>query len=289
MEEKVEIGKKHLLPTQLENHGIPKSKFDIPKKTMEAIIESYTRESGVRELNKKIAKILRKIARAIAEETDYPKKLEIENLYEYLGPIEYTKDKYEGNDYAGVVTGLAWTAVGGEILFIEASLSKGKGAKLTLTGNLGDVMKESAVLALEYIKAHASLLNIPEEVFEKWNVHIHVPEGAIPKDGPSAGITMTTALVSAFTQRKVKPNLAMTGEMTLRGKVLPVGGIKEKILAAKRAGIKEIILCKDNKKHINEINALYLKGLQFHYVDDIQEVLEVALLKEKIRNSIEIQ
>jgi ATP-dependent Lon protease len=289
MEEKVEIGKKHLLPTQLENHGIPKSKFDIPKKTMEAIIESYTRESGVRELNKKIAKILRKIARAIAEEADYPKKLEIENLYEYLGPIEYTKDKYEGNDYAGVVTGLAWTAVGGEILFIEASLSKGKGAKLTLTGNLGDVMKESAVLALEYIKAHASLLNISEEVFEKWNVHIHVPEGSIPKDGPSAGITMTTALVSAFTQRKVKPNLAMTGEMTLRGKVLPVGGIKEKILAAKRAGIKEIILCKDNKKHISEINSLYLKGLQFHYVDDIQEVLEVALLKEKIRNSIEIQ
>jgi ATP-dependent Lon protease len=289
MEEKVEIGKKHLLPTQLENHGIPKSKFDIPKKTMEAIIESYTRESGVRELNKKIAKILRKIARAIAEETDYPKKLEIEHLYEYLGPIEYTKDKYEGNDYAGVVTGLAWTAVGGEILFIEASLSRGKGAKLTLTGNLGDVMKESAVLALEYIKAHAVRLNISEGVFEKWNVHIHVPEGAIPKDGPSAGITMTTALVSAFTQRKVKPNLAMTGEMTLRGKVLPVGGIKEKILAAKRAGIKEIILSKENKKHINEINALYLKGLQFHYVDDIQEVLDVALLKEKIKNSIEIQ
>jgi ATP-dependent Lon protease len=248
---------------------------------MEAIIESYTRESGVRELNKQIAKILRKIARAIAEEAEYPAKLGIDDLHEYLGAIVYTKDRYEGNDYAGVVTGLAWTAVGGEILLIEASLSKGKGAKLTLTGNLGDVMKESAVLALEYIKAHAGQLHIPE-VFEKWNVHIHVPEGAIPKDGPSAGITMTTALVSAFTQRKVKSNLAMTGEMTLRGKVLPVGGIKEKILAAKRAGIKEIILSKENKRHIEEINAMYLKGLQFHYVEDIREVLEIALLKEQI-------
>ena len=288
MEEKVEIAKKHLLPTQLDNHGIPKTKFDIPKKTMEALIESYTRESGVRELNKKIAKILRKIARAIAEDASYPHKLEISDFYEYLGPIEYTKDKYEGNEYAGVVTGLAWTAVGGEILFIETSLSKGKGSKLTLTGNLGDVMKESAVLALEYIKAHASKLGIEEEVFEKWNVHIHVPEGAIPKDGPSAGITMTTSLVSAFTQRKVKPHLAMTGEMTLRGKVLPVGGIKEKILAAKRAGIREIILSKENEKHVNEINAIYLKGLQFHYVEDIQDVLDVALLKEKIKSAIDI-
>jgi ATP-dependent Lon protease len=287
-EEKVEIARKHLVPNQLENHGITKSQFDIPKKTLETIIESYTRESGVRELNKKIAQILRKIARLIAEEANYPKKLEAEHLYEYLGPIEYSKDKYQGNDYAGVVIGLAWTAVGGEILFIEASLSKGKGAKLTLTGNLGDVMKESAILALEYIKAHASQLNIPDEVFEKWNVHIHVPEGAIPKDGPSAGITMTAALISAFTQRKVKPNLAMTGEMTLRGKVLPVGGIKEKILAAKRAGIREIILSKENKKHVDEINALYLKGLDFHYVDDIHEVLEFALLKEKVSNPIEI-
>ncbi|MDL2224034.1 endopeptidase La [Bacteroidales bacterium OttesenSCG-928-M06] len=288
MEEKVEIARKHLLPTQLEGHGVAKSQFDIPKKTMEVLIESYTRESGVRELNKKIAKILRKVARAIAEETSYPQKLEISDLYEYLGPVEYTKDKYEGNEYAGVVTGLAWTAVGGEILFIETSLSKGKSSKLTLTGNLGEVMKESAVIALEYIKAHAPQLNIQEEVFEKWNVHIHVPEGAIPKDGPSAGITMTTSLVSAFTQRKVKPHLAMTGEMTLRGKVLPVGGIKEKILAAKRAGIKEIILSKENQKHVNEINELYLKGLKFHYVEDIQEVLNIALLKEKIKNPLEI-
>jgi ATP-dependent Lon protease len=279
LEEKVEIARKHLLPNQLENHGIPKSKFDIPKKTFEALIESYTRESGVRELNKQIAKILRKIARAIAEDADYPKKLGVENLYEYLGAIEYTKDKYEGNEYAGVVTGLAWTAAGGEILFVETSLSKGKGDKLTLTGNLGDVMKESAVLSLEYIKSHAAHFKIDEDIFEKWNVHVHVPEGAIPKDGPSAGITITTSIVSAFTRQKVKPCLAMTGEMTLRGKVLPVGGIKEKILAAKRAGIKEIILSRENKKHVDEINALYLKGLQFHYVNDIQDVLDKALVK----------
>ena len=196
--------------------------------------------------------------------------------------MEYTRDKYQGNEYAGVVTGLAWTAVGGEILFVESSLSKGKGAKLTLTGNLGDVMKESAMLALEYIHAHAALFDIPEEMFENWNVHIHVPEGAIPKDGPSAGVTMVTSLVSAFTRRKVKANLAMTGEITLRGKVLPVGGIKEKILAAKRAGIKELILCSENKKDIDEIKPEYLKGLEFHYVTDIREVVELALLKEKV-------
>ena len=289
LEEKVEIAKKHLLPQQLTNHGIQKAQFAIPKSTMEVIVESYTRESGVRELSKKLAKILRKVARAIAEEKEYPKKLAIKDLYEYLGSEEYSKDKYQGNDYAGVVTGLAWTAVGGEILFVETSLSKGKGAKLTLTGNLGDVMKESAILALEYIKSHASQFNISEEVFEKWNVHIHVPEGAIPKDGPSAGVTITTSLVSAFTQRKVKSNLAMTGEMTLRGKVLPVGGIKEKILAAKRAGIKDIILSQENKKHVHEINAIYLKGLQFHYVEDIQEVLDIALLKEKIKNPLVIE
>ncbi|GHT13678.1 Lon protease [Bacteroidia bacterium] len=289
MEEKVEIAQRHLIPGQLEIHGIPKGQFDISKKALEVLIESYTRESGVRELNKKIAKIMRKIARAIAEGIDYPKKLDVKHIYDYLGAIEYSKDKYQGNDYAGVVTGLAWTAAGGEILFVETSLSKGKGAKLTLTGNLGDVMKESAVLALEYIKAHAERLNIPEDVFEKWNVHVHVPEGAIPKDGPSAGITMTTSLVSAFTQRKVKPNLAMTGEMTLRGKVLPVGGIKEKILAAKRAGIKDIILSRENKRHIDEINALYLKGLNFHYVDDIHEALDIALLKEKVKNPLEIK
>jgi len=289
LEEKVDIALRHLVPNQLEIHGIPKEKFDISKKALEAIIESYTRESGVRELNKRIAKIMRKIARAIAEKKDYPKRLEINDLYEYLGAVEYTKDRYQGNEYAGVVTGLAWTATGGEILFVETSISKGKGAKLTLTGNLGDVMKESAVLALEYIKAHASRFGIPEDVFENWNVHIHVPEGAIPKDGPSAGITMTTSLVSAFTQRKVKANIAMTGEMTLRGKVLPVGGIKEKILAAKRAGIKDIILSRENKRNIEEINALYLKGLQFHYVDDIQEVLDVALLNEKVKSPIEIK
>ena len=288
LEEKREIACKHLLPTQLENHGIPKGQFDIPKKTMEAIIESYTRESGVRELSNKLAKILRKIARAIAEGSNYPKKLEISNLYEYLGVVEHTKDKYSGNEYAGVVTGLAWTAVGGEILVIEVSLSKGKGAKLTLTGNLGDIMKESATLSLEYLKAHASQFMIPEDVFEKWNVHIHVPEGAIPKDGPSAGITITTALVSAFTQRKVKSDIAMTGEMTLRGKVLPVGGIKEKILAAKRAGIKEIILSQENQRNINEINELYLKGLQFHFVKDIHDVLEIALLPEKVDRALEI-
>jgi len=243
----------------------------------------------VRELNKKIAKIMRKIARAIAEKKPYPVRLEVTDLHDYLGVVEFTKDKNEGNEYAGVVTGLAWTAVGGEILFVETSLSKGKGDKLTLTGNLGDVMKESAVLALEYIKAHASLFDIPDDVFEKWNVHIHVPEGAIPKDGPSAGITMTTSIVSAFTQRKVKADLAMTGEMTLRGKVLPVGGIKEKILAAKRAGIKEIILSKENKKDIAEINAIYLKGLRFHYVGDIREALAIALLENKVANPIEIK
>jgi ATP-dependent Lon protease len=289
LEEKMEIAQNYLIPKQLEAHGVSKDKFAISKKAMEAIIESYTRESGVRELDKKLAKIMRKIARSIAEKTDYPKKLEIKDLHAYLGAIEYTKDKYQGNEYAGVVTGLAWTAVGGEILFVETSLSKGKGSKLTLTGNLGDVMKESAVLALEYIKAHAAQLDIPEGVFENWNVHVHVPEGAIPKDGPSAGITMTTSLVSAFTQRKVQANLAMTGEMTLRGKVLPVGGIKEKILAAKRAGIKDIVLSKENKKHIDEINTLYLKGLQFHYVDDIRDVLAVALLKEKVKNPVEIK
>lgn len=282
LEEKVEIAAKHLVPKELEAHGIGKGKVKFPKKTLQAIVESYTRESGVRELDKKIAKIMRKLARKIAMGEDVPVSIKPEDLYEYLGPVEYTRDKYQGNEYAGVVTGLAWTAVGGEILFVESSLSKGKGAKLTLTGNLGDVMKESAMLALEYIHAHAALFDIPEEMFENWNVHIHVPEGAIPKDGPSAGVTMVTSLVSAFTRRKVKANLAMTGEITLRGKVLPVGGIKEKILAAKRAGIKELILCSENKKDIDEIKPEYLKGLEFHYVTDIREVVELALLKEKV-------
>ena len=287
-EEKVEIARRHLLPKQLENHGLEKDEINIPKKTMNAIVENYTRESGVRELDKKIAKILRKIARKKASGEDYPKNLSVTDLKEYLGIQEYSRDKYEGNEYPGVVTGLAWTAVGGEILFVESSLSKSKGEKLTLTGNLGDVMKESAVIAMQYIKSHAELLNIPDEIFEKWNVHIHVPEGAIPKDGPSAGITMVTSLASSFTQRKVRPNLAMTGEITLRGRVLPVGGIKEKILAAKRANIKDIILSEENKKDIEEIKDTYIKGVTFHYVKDIKEVLDFALMKEKVDHPLNL-
>lgn len=286
MEEKVEIAARHLVPKLLEAHGLPKGKVKFPKKTLQAIIESYTRESGVRELDKKIAKVMRKLARKLAGGEELPSQVRPEDLYDYLGAVEYTRDKYQGNEYAGVVTGLAWTAVGGEILFVESSLSKGKGSKLTLTGNLGDVMKESAMLALEYIHSHAKLFNIDEELFENWNVHVHVPEGAIPKDGPSAGVTMVTSLVSAFTQRKVRSNLAMTGEITLRGKVLPVGGIKEKILAAKRAGIKELILCKENKKDVDEIKVDYLKGLTFHYVEDIRQVVDLALLKEKVSDPL---
>ena len=286
MEEKVEIAAKHLVPKQMDVHGLKKGSVKFPKKTLQVIVEAYTRESGVRELDKKIAKIMRKLARKVASDEPIPTSIKPEDLYEYLGAVEYSRDKYQGNDYAGVVTGLAWTAVGGEILFVESSLSKGKGSKLTLTGNLGDVMKESAMLALEYIHAHAAQFNINEELFENWNVHVHVPEGAIPKDGPSAGITMVTSLVSAFTQRKVKKNLTMTGEITLRGKVLPVGGIKEKILAAKRAGIKELILCKENEKDINEIKPEYLKGLVFHYVSDIQQVVDLALLREKVDNPL---
>lgn len=286
MEEKVEIAAKHLVPKQMDVHGLKKGSVKFPKKTLQVIVEAYTRESGVRELDKKIAKIMRKLARKVASDEPIPTSIKPEDLYEYLGAVEYSRDKYQGNDYAGVVTGLAWTAVGGEILFVESSLSKGKGSRLTLTGNLGDVMKESAMLALEYIHAHAAQFNINEELFENWNVHVHVPEGAIPKDGPSAGITMVTSLVSAFTQRKVKKNLAMTGEITLRGKVLPVGGIKEKILAAKRAGIKELILCKENEKDINEIKPEYLKGLVFHYVSDIQQVVDLALLREKVDNPL---
>ena len=286
MEEKVEIAAKHLVPKQMDVHGLKKGSVKFPKKTLQVIVEAYTRESGVRELDKKIAKIMRKLARKVTSDEPIPTSIKPEDLYEYLGAVEYSRDKYQGNDYAGVVTGLAWTAVGGEILFVESSLSKGKGSKLTLTGNLGDVMKESAMLALEYIHAHAAQFNINEELFENWNVHVHVPEGAIPKDGPSAGITMVTSLVSAFTQRKVKKNLAMTGEITLRGKVLPVGGIKEKILAAKRAGIKELILCKENEKDINEIKPEYLKGLVFHYVSDIQQVVDLALLREKVDNPL---
>ncbi len=285
-EEKVEIAHKHLVPKELENHGITKKQFDIPKKTLEKIVESYTRESGVRELNKKIAKVMRKAAQRIATEQEYPQTLQISHLKEFLGAEEYSRDKYQGNDHAGVVTGLAWTAVGGEILFVESSLSRGNG-KLTLTGNLGNVMKESAMLAIEYLHAHTTLIGINEDLFRHWNIHIHVPEGAIPKDGPSAGITMVTSLASAFTQRKVKPNLSMTGEITLRGKVLPVGGIREKILAAKRAGIKEIILCAENRKNVEEIKESYRSGLTFHYVSDIREVLDIALLDEKVKGAID--
>ena len=287
-EEKIEIARRHLIPKELEANGLKKEHVKFSKAAIEYIIENYTRESGVRELEKKIGKIMRKVALEIASNkfkgTHEIKPADITN---FLGITEYSRDKYQGNEYAGVVTGLAWTAVGGEILFVETSLSKGKGSHLTLTGNLGDVMKESAMLALEYLKAHSHLLDLPEDIFENWNIHIHVPEGAIPKDGPSAGITMVTSLASALTQRKVKSNLAMTGEITLRGKVLPVGGIREKILAAKRAGIKDIILCKENKKDIDEIQPLYLKGVEFHYVSDIQEVLELALTNEKVKHPID--
>lgn len=283
--EKIEIAHRHLLPKQLVNHGIPKKDFKISKPALLKIVEEYTRESGVRELDKKIAKIVRKIARKIASEEEYPKTLKPEHVKEYLGVAEYSKDKYQGNEYAGVVTGLAWTSVGGEILFVESSLSRGKGAKLTLTGNLGDVMKESAMLAMEYIHANADILDIDPDIFDHWNTHIHVPEGAMPKDGPSAGITMITSLASLYTQRKVRANLAMTGEITLRGKVLPVGGIREKILAAKRAGITDIIMCKENEKDIIEIKPEYVKGLTFHYVEDIKDVLDIALLKTKVANA----
>ena len=287
-EEKIEIAARHLLPKEMANHGIPLDAFTIPKKTLELMIENYTRESGVRELDKQIAKVLRRVALKIATNEPYPAQLQPEDLKEYLGVQRYTKDRYQGNEYAGVVTGLAWTAVGGEILFVESSLSRGKESKLTLTGNLGDVMKESAMLAMEYIRSHADELGIDPKVFEQWNTHIHVPEGAIPKDGPSAGITMITSLASVYTQRKVRANLAMTGEITLRGKVLPVGGIREKILAAKRAGIKDIILSEENRKDIEEIKPSYLKGLKFHYVNDVREVLEFALLKEKVKNPIDL-
>ena len=287
-EEKLEIAKRHLIPKELEENGFKKNEIKFGKKVILKIIDDYTRESGVRQLEKKIATVLRRVARHKATGDAYPTSIKPENLKEYLGSPDYSRDKYEGNEFAGVVTGLAWTAVGGEILFVESSLARGKGEKLTLTGNLGDVMKESAVIALQYLRSHCSLLGIDPELFDKYNIHIHVPEGAIPKDGPSAGVTMVTSLASSFTQRKVKDHLAMTGEITLRGKVLPVGGIKEKILAAKRAGIKDIILCKDNRKDIEEINEIYLKGLTFHYVNTIKEVLDLALLPEKVKDAIEL-
>ena len=289
-EEKIEIAKRHLIPRELENTGqnVKGMKASFNKAAIEMIIERYTRESGVRQLEKQINKALRKIAykRQVEENANYQKitPTEIEDL---LGKPPFYRDIYQGNDYAGVVTGLAWTSVGGEILFIETSLSKGKGNKLTLTGNLGDVMKESAILALEYVKAHAETLDIDYRIFDNWNIHIHVPEGATPKDGPSAGITIATSIASALTQRKVRKNTAMTGEITLRGKVLPVGGIKEKILAAKRAGITDIVMCRENEKDILEIPDLYLKGVKFHYVEDVQDVWNFALTKEIVDHPLD--
>ena len=289
-EEKYEIAKRHLIPRELENTGLNTRslKPTFNKAAIEMIIERYTRESGVRQLEKQIDKALRKIAykRQLEDNTDYQKitPTEIEDL---LGKPPFYRDIYQGNDYAGVVTGLAWTSVGGEILFIETSLSKGKGSKLTLTGNLGDVMKESAILALEYVKAHADKLHIDYRIFDNWNIHIHVPEGATPKDGPSAGITIATSIASALTQKKVRKNTAMTGEITLRGKVLPVGGIKEKILAAKRAGITDIVMCRENEKDINEIPEVYLKGVTFHYVENVQDVWDFALTDEIVKHPLD--
>lgn len=287
IEEKMEIAKRHLLPKQIEAHGITKKDISIDKKVYERVIEEYTNESGVRGLDKFVAKLVRNRARQIAMEQPFNVKITTDDLFDILGAGR-GRTKYDNNDVAGVVTGLAWTSVGGDILFIESSITQGKG-KLTLTGNLGDVMKESAVIALEYLKAHSHIFNLKQEVFDTHNVHVHVPEGATPKDGPSAGITMLTSLASLFTQRKVKKNLAMTGEITLRGDVLPVGGIKEKILAAKRAQIKEIILCEKNRKDVLEVKADYLKGLTFHYVNKMEEVLVLALTDSKVKNPVDIK
>ena len=290
-EEKIEIAKRHLIPRELENTGLnaKELKPTFNKASIEMIIERYTRESGVRQLEKQVNKALRKIAykRQVEESANY-KKITPAEIEDLLGKPPFYRDIYQGNDYAGVVTGLAWTSVGGEILFIETSLSKGKGSKLTLTGNLGDVMKESAILALEYVKAHAETLNIDYRIFDNWNIHIHVPEGATPKDGPSAGITIATSIASALTQRKVRKNTAMTGEITLRGKVLPVGGIKEKILAAKRAGITDIVMCQENEKDILEIPDMYLKGVTFHYVENVQDVWNFALTKEIVKHPLDL-
>jgi len=284
IEEKVEIGKRHLLPKQLLEHGLTDKHLKLGKPQIEKIVEGYTRESGVRSLEKQIAKMVRYAAMNIAMDEAYDLKVTNDTIIDVLGGPKLERDKYENNDVAGVVTGLAWTRVGGDILFIESILSKGKGT-MTITGNLGKVMKESATIAIEYIKANADDFGINSEIFDKYNVHIHVPEGATPKDGPSAGVTMLTSLVSLFTQRKVKKSLAMTGEITLRGKVLPVGGIKEKILAAKRAKIKEILLCEDNRRDIEEIKQEYLKGLTFHYVSDMKDVIKLAITKQKVKNA----
>src|SRR5690554_2732500 len=283
IEEKVEIARKHLLPKQLKEHGLTEEHLQIGKKQLEKVVVGYTRESGVRSLEKQIAKIIRSIAKSIVMEEEYEVKISDEKIIEVLGTPKLERDKYEDNNVAGVVTGLAWTQVGGDILFIESILSQGKGT-LTLTGNLGTVMKESATLAMEYIKANTEALDIDNELLTNSNIHIHVPEGATPKDGPSAGIAMLTSLVSTLTQKKVKKNLAMTGEITLRGKVLPVGGIKEKILAAKRAKIKEIILCHENKRDVDEIKPEYIQGLTFHYVKEMSEVLQIAITNQKAKN-----
>lgn len=284
IEEKVEIARQHLVPKQIKEHGLTTKDVAIGKKQLEKIVEGYTRESGVRGLEQKIAQVIRNAAKSIALEEDYNKKVTDEDVVAVLGAPKLERDKAEGNDVAGVVTGLAWTSVGGDILFLESSISKGKG-NLTLTGNLGNVMKESATIALEYIKANAERFGLDQDVIAKYNIHLHVPEGATPKDGPSAGIAMLTSIVSLLTQRKVKKGLAMTGEITLRGKVLPVGGIKEKILAAKRANIKEIILCHENESDINEIKSDYLKGLTFHYVKEMEEVIALALTEQKVKNA----
>jgi ATP-dependent Lon protease len=290
IEEKIEISKRHLIPKSIEEHGLLKKHISFTDDVIETIADSYTRESGVRALEKQIAKVIRNRAKNVALEEKYTAKLNKDDVRRILGPEIFHKERYADNSVAGVVTGLAWTPVGGDILFIEVSLSKGKGTgKLTLTGNLGDVMKESAVIALEYLKSHGEKFGIENSTLENWNIHIHVPEGATPKDGPSAGITMLTALTSALTQRKVKDKIAMTGEITLRGKVLPVGGIKEKILAAKRAGINEIILCKDNLKDINEINESYIKNMKFHYVSEMHQVLELALTKQLVKDAIDFK
>ena len=275
-EEKIEIAKRHLIPQQWEAHGLNRKQVSFNKAAIHEIIEKYTRESGVRNLNRQIGKVMRNIAKKVAMEEEYNSKLTHVDIKEILGPSRFSRDKFTKIKIPGVAIGLAWTSVGGDILFIETSLNKGKG-KLTLTGNLGNVMKESATTALSFIKAHNKELNIPEDVFSQKDIHIHVPEGAIPKDGPSAGITMLAALTSAFTNRKIKSHLAMTGEITLRGDVLPVGGIKEKVLAAKRHGIKQIILCKENEKDIQKIKEDYIKGVEFTYVENMTDVLKYAL------------
>ena len=287
IEEQVEIARQHLVPKQLDNHGLTQDQFSITKPVLKSLVEGYTRESGVRNLDKKVAKLIRSTAKDVAMGNEAVPSISKEQLEKILGPSR-ERDIYEGNAHAGVVTGLAWTPVGGDILFIESSLAKGNG-KVIITGNLGDVMKESATIALAYLKSNAEQLGIDSRLFTSYDINIHVPQGAIPKDGPSAGVTLLTALTSLFTQKKVAPKLAMTGEITLRGKVLPVGGIKEKILAAKRAKITKILLCDKNRKDIEEIEAHYLKGMTFHYVQEMSEVLELAILDQKVKGAKKLE